>query len=135
MINISLGLVSNQRKNLWINNAEKDELRRSQGQITLEVFSENFLKQFRKKIWIPRCEKVIAWERRQNIDNKKKKRRVDKNYKEISKKNTSDKRRKRSRKTTQSRTDQRPQDSRKKTKRIDRKEVFPKLKDKVKEVV
>ena len=120
---------------MWIKNAEKNELRRAQGQITLEVFSENFLKQFRKKIWIPRCEKVIAWERKQNIDSKKKKRKAGKNHIDGSKKSTGVQRKKRSKKTVQDARSQLSQNNKGKTKGADRKEELPKLKDEVKEVV
>ena len=109
-----LGFLDDQQENIWIRNTVKDGLKRSQGQILLECFSNNLLKLTRKKIWIPRCERTIAWEKEQKIDIKMKKKKMIQDQKNPN-----------------------PEKLRKRniSAYIKEKIEIPKLKDKVKEVV
>jgi ribonuclease HI len=68
LINMCLGLFDEEKKQTWINKAKEDGLKNAEGQILLDLLSCKLLKLFRKKIWIPRCERTIAWEKTQNIN-------------------------------------------------------------------
>jgi len=72
LINKSLGLFSSQERCIWKEKAKEDGIQGSLGSTILENLSHNLLKLFRKRIWIPRCERTIAWERTQGISSRQK---------------------------------------------------------------
>ena len=72
LINICLGLFDEQKRYVWKKEAKKDGIKGESSQTILNTFSNSLLKLFRKKIWVPRCEEVIAWERTQGITRKEK---------------------------------------------------------------
>jgi hypothetical protein len=76
LINICLGLFSDQESQSWIRNAKEDGLRGSACQLILEVLSNSLLKLFRKRVWIPRCARTIAWEQAKGIYTKLKKKKI-----------------------------------------------------------
>ena len=63
-----LGLFDKSTKQNWIQKAKGDGLKHSESQTILDSLSGKLLKLFCKKIWLPRCERTIAWERTQNIN-------------------------------------------------------------------
>ena len=76
-INMCLGLFDNTNIQIWNEKAKEDGLRISEGQLILDLISQRLLKLSRKKIWIPRCERTIKWERTQGIHNKLKKKKEE----------------------------------------------------------
>jgi hypothetical protein len=74
LINTCLGLFSDQDNQVWNKSAKEDGLKGTGSQEILSLLSNSLLKLFRKRIWIPRCEKIIAWEKTKGISNKEKKR-------------------------------------------------------------
>jgi hypothetical protein len=78
LINISLGLFDDPKRKAWNDKARKDGLRNTEGQTILDFISRKFLRLIRKKIWIPRCEKTIAWENTQGIGKKEKRKNKEK---------------------------------------------------------
>jgi len=78
LINKCLGLFSSQERQVWNGKAREDGIRGSASQAILDIFSQSLLKLFRKRIWIPWCERVIAWERIQGISGKGKKSKIRK---------------------------------------------------------
>ena len=77
LINMCLGLFDNTKKQTWDRKAKEDGLRSSASQVILDLLSRKLLKLFRKKVWIPRCEKIIAWEQTQNISRKVKRKKEE----------------------------------------------------------
>jgi ribonuclease HI len=77
LINMCLGLFDKTDIQTWNEKAKEDDLRISEGQLILDLLSQRLLKLFRKKIWIPRCERTIKWERTQGIHNKLKKKKEE----------------------------------------------------------
>jgi hypothetical protein len=72
-INMCLGLIDMSKKQEWSRAAKEDGLKESESRKILDSLSNNLLRLSRKKIWIPRCEEVIAWEKKQEIINRNKK--------------------------------------------------------------
>ena len=72
-INMCLGLVDISKKQEQSKTAKKDGLKESESREILDSLSDSLLRLSRKKIWIPRCEEVIAWEKIQEITNRNKK--------------------------------------------------------------
>ena len=72
-----LGLFDERIKHIWNKKAKEDGLRSIEGQIVLNSLSCKLLKLFRKKIWLPRCERTIAWEKTQNINFRLKRRKEE----------------------------------------------------------
>jgi hypothetical protein len=129
LINMCLGLFDNSKKQTWIQKAKEDGLRNTDSQIILNLLSHKLLKLFRKKIWIPRCERTIAWERSQGIDSMSKKRK---------KRNETWEKEKGKTRSTSPKTSKPPEQHRKEiTRRIprERKEENMNLSNKVKEVI
>jgi hypothetical protein len=77
LINLSLGLFDDLKRKAWNDKAKKDGLKSIDGQAILNLISCKFLRLIRKKIWIPRCEKIIAWENTQGIGRTEKRRKKE----------------------------------------------------------
>ena len=72
-----LGLFDDSKRQIWDKRAKEDGLKGRNSHILLEVFLHKFLKLFQKKIWIPRCQRVIDQEYTQDINKKAKKRKTE----------------------------------------------------------
>jgi ribonuclease HI len=66
-INMCVGLFDMSKKQAWNKVAKEDGLKAAESKEVLDSLSNNLLRTSRKKIWIPRCEEVIAWEKMQGI--------------------------------------------------------------------
>jgi hypothetical protein len=138
-----LGLFDNIKKQTWDRKAREDGLRSSASQIILDLLSHKLLKLFRKKVWIPRCEKIIAWEQTQNINRKVKRKKEEPTKKRRGRTDSNS----RTPSSQGSQDSQGPQEGRVDTETLGRSdsstessprrkaEENPSLKDKVKEVV
>jgi ribonuclease HI len=143
LINMCLGLFDNIKKQTWDRKAREDGLRSSASQIILDLLSHKLLKLFRKKVWIPRCEKIIAWEQTQNINRKVKRKKEEPTKKRRGRTDSNS----RTPSSQGSQDSQGPQEGRVDTETLGRSdsstessprrkaEENPSLKDKVKEVV
>ena len=74
-INMCVGLFDMSEKQAWNKAAKEDGLKTSESKEVVDSLSNSLLRVSRKKIWIPRCEEVIAWEKIQGIVNRIKKKR------------------------------------------------------------
>jgi hypothetical protein len=75
LINTCLGLFSDTDRKTWNSKAKEDNIKGARSQALLNWFSYSLLKLYQKKSWMPRCERIIAWERTRNINSRSKKKR------------------------------------------------------------
>ena len=68
LINMCLGLFDKRKLQTWNTKTKDDRLKITEDQTILNLLSHKLLKLYRKKIWILRCERTIAWEQAQNIN-------------------------------------------------------------------
>ena len=80
-INLCLGLFDENQIKTWKEKTKKEEIKTTEGIKILEFLPNTLLKLVRKKLWIPRCNKIIDWEKNQGITKDKKRKKTIKNGK------------------------------------------------------